>query len=204
MRALFLTDAHVRPPFEGVSAFYLALHQGLTGRSKNPIFYVSSNPWDLYEHLDRFLRLHDIPAGPLLLRDWGLSETGLAPLWGHAHKLDKMREVLATYPTLPFLLIGDSGQEDPEHYCTITREFPGRIRCIYIRRITSHRKRLFELWRLAAEARKAGTELVLVDDTVTAARHAAGRGWIRWRQVEGVREQAARDEAEASPLPAPG
>ncbi|HEY8429812.1 MAG TPA: phosphatase domain-containing protein, partial [Sandaracinaceae bacterium] len=40
----FLTDSRVRLPFEGVAAFYRALHRG-----KNPIFYVSSSPWNLYE-----------------------------------------------------------------------------------------------------------------------------------------------------------
>ncbi len=70
---LFLTEHRTRLPFEGVDAFYEALHEGSTGSACNPIFYVSSSPWNLYEHLDEFLGLHRIPAGPLLLRDWGLS-----------------------------------------------------------------------------------------------------------------------------------
>jgi phosphatidate phosphatase APP1 len=44
--------------------------------------------------------------------------------------------ILATYPALPFVLIGDSGQEDPEIYCEIVRSYPGRILAVYIRNVT--------------------------------------------------------------------
>src|SRR5687768_16231525 len=43
LRTVLLENAHVRLPFEGVAAFYRALHRG-----RNPIFYVSSGPWNLY------------------------------------------------------------------------------------------------------------------------------------------------------------
>jgi phosphatidate phosphatase APP1 len=195
--SLFLADAKSRLPFEGVSAFYQALHGGRSGEAGNPIVYVSSSPWNLYEHLDEFLRLNGIPAGPLLLRDWGLSPMGFAPWGGHAHKLDKIREVLGTLAPLPFLLIGDSGQEDPEHYLTIAREFPGRIPAVYIRTVHEAPWRTAELERLAEEVREAGSELVLVKDTVSAARHAARRGFIRPDAVPEVRE--ARDEEQDSP-----
>jgi phosphatidate phosphatase APP1 len=194
--ALFLTEHRTRLPFEGVDAFYLALRDGSGGQADNPIFYVSSSPWNLYEHLDEFLALHRIPAGPLLLRDWGLSSKGFAPGGGHSHKLDKIRGLLETFERLPFILIGDSGQEDAEHYRTIVREFPGRIRCVYIRNVASRRQRAEELSRIAADVRAAGSELVAVDDTVTAARHAAERGWIRWEEVPRV-EAHQREDANA-------
>ncbi|HEX8703174.1 MAG TPA: phosphatase domain-containing protein, partial [Myxococcaceae bacterium] len=126
--ALFLTEHRTRLPFAGVDAFYSALRDGHGGGAENPIFYVSSSPWNLYEHLDEFLAVHRIPAGPLLLRDWGLSRHGFAPGGGHGHKLEKIRGVLSTLQHLPFILIGDSGQEDAEHYRTIVGEYPGRIR----------------------------------------------------------------------------
>jgi phosphatidate phosphatase APP1 len=194
--ALFLTEHRTRLPFEGVDAFYSALREGRDGRADNPIFYVSSSPWNLYEHLDEFLALHRIPAGPLLLRDWGLSRQGFAPGGGHSHKLDKIRGVLGTFKRLPFILIGDSGQEDAEHYRTIVREFPGRVRCVYIRNVSQGTRRREELERIAADVRAAGSELVAVDDTVTAARHAAVQGWIRWEEVPRV-EEHQREDAEA-------
>lgn len=193
---LFLTEHRTRLPFEGVDAFYKALHDGSKGQETNPIFYVSSSPWNLYEHLDEFLSLHRIPAGPLLLRDWGLSRHGFAPGGGHGHKLDKIRGVMGTLEHLPFILIGDSGQEDAEHYRTIVREYPGRVKCVYIRNVPSKEKRAVELARIAEEVRRAGSQMVVVDDTVTAARHAAKAGWIRWEEVPRV-EEHQREDAEA-------
>jgi phosphatidate phosphatase APP1 len=193
--ALFLTEHRTRLPFEGVDAFYAALHQGQSCAAGNPIFYVSSSPWNLYEHLDEFLALHRIPSGPLFLRDWGLSRHGFAPGGGHGHKLDKIRGVMNELGMLPFILIGDSGQEDAEHYRTVVREYPGRVRCVYIRNVPSRTGRAEQLARIAEEVREAGSELVVVDDTVTAARHAAGRGWIRWEEVPRVQAHQREDAA---------
>ena len=194
---LFLTEHRTRLPFAGVDAFYEALRQGSTGTAGNPIFYVSSSPWNLYEHLDEFLGVHRIPAGPLLLRDWGLSRTGFAPGGGHGHKLEKIRAVMDALAPLPFLLIGDSGQEDAEHYRTIVREYPGRVRCVYIRNVWHRSGRERELARIAEEIEAAGSQMVTVDDTVTAARHAAAQGWIRRQEVAEV--QAHRQEDLATP-----
>ncbi|EYF00053.1 App1 family protein [Chondromyces apiculatus] len=193
--ALFLTDHRTRLPFEGVDAFYAALQQGSTGHAGNPIFYVSSSPWNLYEHLDEFLALHRIPAGPLLLRDWGLSRHGIAPGGGHGHKLEKIRSILRAMEPLPFLLIGDSGQEDAEHYRSIVREFPGRIRGVYIRNVRHREGRDAVLAAIAEDIRMAGSQMQSVDDTVTAARHAAGQGWIQWKEVAEVQARKEEDEA---------
>jgi phosphatidate phosphatase APP1 len=197
--ALFLTEHRTRLPFAGVDAFYEALRDGHAGGADNPIFYVSSSPWNLYEHLDEFLALHRIPAGPLMLRDWGLSRHGFAPGGGHAHKLEKIRGVLSTLEHLPFILIGDSGQEDAEHYRTIVNEFPGRIRCVYIRNVPSRAKRAVELQRIAAQVRAAGSQLVVVDDTVAAARHAAQAGWIQWKELPRVQAHQ-REDAGLAPM----
>jgi phosphatidate phosphatase APP1 len=174
-RLLLLENARTRLPFPGVAEFYRALEAG-TGSSPNPIFYVSSSPWNLYEVIAEFLEAQAIPAGPLLLRDWDL---GPGITRNAAHKTTLIREILATYPRLPFILVGDSGQEDPEIYSAIVREHPGRILAIYIRNVTPRPERPAAIRRLAEEVREAGSTLLLVDDTLAAARHAAERGWIR-------------------------
>ena len=191
--ALFLTEHRVRLPFPGVDAFYAALQAGGGGGADNPIFYVSSSPWNLYEHLDEFLALHKIPTGPLLLRDWGLSSQGFAPGGGHGHKLEKIRGLLTNLEHLPFILIGDSGQEDAEHYRTIVHEFPGRVLCVYIRNVPGHPRRARELALIAEDIRAAGSQLLAVDDTTTAARHAARAGWIQWKEVLEVEAHRRED-----------
>ncbi|HYC34079.1 MAG TPA: phosphatase domain-containing protein, partial [Gemmatimonadales bacterium] len=109
---VLLENARTRLPFPGVAAFYRALAAGAGGEA-NPIFYVSNSPWNLYDVIGDFLEVQDIPAGPLLLRDWDL---GARLRRRPPHKPSAIAEILATYPDLPFILIGDSGQEDPEIY----------------------------------------------------------------------------------------
>jgi phosphatidate phosphatase APP1 len=69
-RSVLLHNAHSRAPFPGVAALYRALASG-RGVEGNPFLYVSSGPWNLYDLLVGAFRLHELPAGPLVLRDWG-------------------------------------------------------------------------------------------------------------------------------------
>jgi phosphatidate phosphatase APP1 len=177
-REVFFGNAHTRLPFEGVSAFYRALRAGPLGTGENPLFYVSSSPWNLYDLLEEFFALHDIPPGPILLRDWGLTSKELLPTSHGPHKGAAIRELLATYPELPFVLIGDSGQEDPEIYADVMREFPGRIRAAYIRNVSVAEQRVSAIRSLARELAETDATLLLADDTISAARHAANEGWI--------------------------
>jgi len=175
-------NAHTRLPFEGVAAFYRALQRGPDGGSFNPVFYVSSSPWNIYDVLEDFLDVHGVPAGPLFLKDWSLSVLNKH----RAHKLEVIRTLLGTYPELPFVLIGDSGEEDPEVYLQTVREHPGRIKAIYIRDVTSA-ERDAEVQTIAEEARGLGTPMIPVLDTATAAEHAASLDLIAPDAVAGVR-----------------
>lgn len=188
-RKVLFGNARTRMPFEGVDAFYRALHRDL-----NPIFYVSSSPWNLYDVLVEFLDLNDIPLGPVLLRDWGVTATELLPTSHGTHKLETIEAILVTYPDLPFLLIGDSGQEDPEIYTEIVRRHGEQITGIYIRDVSGNAERSDEIAALADEVSATGQELLLVPDTVTAARHAARHGGIPAEAIEEI--AAAKSENE--------
>ena len=144
-------NAHTRLPFEGVAAFYRALQLGPDSRSSNPVFYVSSSPWNIYDMLVDFLNVHGVPHGPLFLKDWSLTVLGKH----RGYKLGVIRRLLSTYQDLPFVLIGDSGEEDPEIYLQAVREHPGRVIAVYIRDVTSG-KRDAEIRAMAGEARKLG------------------------------------------------
>ena len=179
-------NAHTRLPFEGVAAFYEALQRGRDGDSFNPIFYVSSSPWNIYDLLEDFLDVHGVPHGPLFLKDWSPTVLGKH----QDYKLGVIRGLLNTYEDLPFVLIGDSGEEDPEIYLQAVRENPGRIRAVYIRDVTPG-KRDAEVHAIAEEARKLGTPMAPVRDTVAAAEHAASIGLIAPDAVATVRSESA-------------
>ena len=61
----FLHNARTRKPLQGVSKLYQALQAGVDGKARNPVFYVSSSPWNLYDLLDDFIELNAIPFGPV-------------------------------------------------------------------------------------------------------------------------------------------
>lgn len=202
-RAVFLGNAHTRLPFEGVAAFYEALQRGPLGQSSNPIFYVSSGPWNLYDLLLQFFALHKIPVGPLTLRDWGITARELVPTSHGPHKLAAIRKILATYPELPFILIGDSGQEDPEIYASVMHEMPGRIRAAYIRNVTETGPRADAIQALATELEASGATLILTDQTIVAAQHAADEGWIDPAALPSIGAAVAEDK-QSPPLDEPG
>ncbi len=192
-RTVIFGNARTRLPFPGVAAFYRALHLGSAGAGPNPLFYVSSSPWNLHDLLVEFLDLQGIPRGPLLLRDWGIESHELLPTSHGSHKQAAIRRILAEYPELPFILVGDSGQEDPEIYASVVRDHPRRILAIYIRDVTRDPLRTGAIRHLAAEVERADCQLVLTEDTVGAARHAAEHGWI---DPAALREIAGEAEAD--------
>ena len=172
---LAVSNAHTRKPFEGVAAFYRALHRG-----RNPFFYVSKSPHNLYPPLVEFLEHQQLPAGPLLLRDYGFRMP-------KDHKTRAIDSILATYPALPFILIGDSGEQDPEIYTDILRCFPERIRVIYIRSIDRSPARLKAIEKLVAQVASTRCQLVLAEDSEFAAAHAAAEGLIPATELSRVR-----------------
>jgi phosphatidate phosphatase APP1 len=194
---MFLTVAllneHTRLPFKGVAAFYRALQAGASGAENNPIFYVSSSPWNLYPPLTEFLRIHNIPLGALFLKDFG-NHTVFSSGDHQSHKLNSIETVLNTYPHLPFVLIGDSGEQDPEIYRQVVKKYPQRIRVIYIRSINTKEERIAAIDRLVAEIAEIGCQLVLVPDTVFAATHAAAEKLISTDSLPLIREEKKENE----------
>src|SRR3546814_20368192 len=52
------------------------------------------------------------------------------------HKLALISNMLELYDQFPFVLIGDSGQRDPEISAQVVRRHPGRVAAISIRDVT--------------------------------------------------------------------
>jgi phosphatidate phosphatase APP1 len=191
-RIVLLSNAHTCLPFQGIAAFYTALERGATGQGRNPLFYVSSSPWNLYDVLVLFLAINKIPAGPLFLQDWGLGRNALIKTSHRDHKRAVIATLLATYPDLPFVLIGDSGEQDAEIYREAAREHPGRILAIYIRD-TQLQHRATAVRAIAEELRAGPAPLLLASDTVAAAEHAADNGLIHPDTLPAILADKARD-----------
>ena len=196
-RSVFLNNARTRLPFAGVSEFYRSLQLGRNGRRNNPFFYVSSSPWNMYDLLRDFLDLNQIPAGPLLLRDFGLMNNALISKGGGhmGHKFREIERILQTYPDLNFVLVGDSGQEDPKIYREVALRFPGRVLAIYIRDVQLPEREKIAV-DIASELAGHKLEMVIVDNTAEAADHAAGRGLIYREAIPAIEQDKAEDKGQ--------
>ena len=115
---------------------------------------------------------------------------------GHmGHKYKEISNILLTYPHLDFVLIGDSGQEDPAIYRKIVSNFPGRILAIYIRDV-----QLSDREKIAIEISRSLThdkvEMVIVDNTVEAAEHASKAGLILKKEIPRITLDKKQDKGE--------
>jgi phosphatidate phosphatase APP1 len=188
------SNAHTRKPFKGVAAFYRALTDGAGGNEGNPVFYVSSSPWHLFGPLMEFLRLQSIPVGPMLLRELGIRQVFKLTSHG-SHKLEKIELILSFYPDMQFVLIGDSGEQDPEIYAEVIRRHPRSVRVIYIRNVNPDPSRIEALERLIEQVSATGTQLILAPDSVFAASHAAAEGLIHVDRLASVRSDKKDDDS---------
>jgi len=202
LQRLFLQTAEKRVAFPGVAAFYRSLYHGFSGRELNPMLYVSRAPWSLYDVLERFFRLHEIPVGPILfLRDWGLTWQHPLPHRARDFKLNLIRDMLSLYNDLPFILIGDSGQQDPEIYTRIVEEQPGRVVAVYIRNVARAPHRRAAIEKLAQRVVAAGSSLVLAADSFIMAEHAAKRELISSEALLEILGERIEQQGEADLKP---
>lgn len=194
MYRLFFRKAHQRVAFPGVAEFYRALFAGADGQRQRPLLYVSRGPWSIYEVLEEFFQRNNIPVGPILfLREWGMTLQRPWPRKAEDHKANLIQKMLELYDDLPFVLIGDSGQHDPETYARIVRDYPGRIKTIYIRNVNHDASRDEAIERLAQEVTDDGCSLLLAADSVSMAVHAYEQGHISAAGLEAVRQAPSDD-----------
>ncbi|MDH3701229.1 MAG: App1 family protein [Alphaproteobacteria bacterium] len=100
--------------------------------------YVSSSPWQLYPSLRAFMDASGFPVGSFHLKDFRVKDSTFFNMFTSSTKSKPpvIEALLAAYPNRLFILIGDSGEQDPEIYGAIARRHPDRIRHIYIRTVT--------------------------------------------------------------------
>ncbi len=151
-------NAATREVFTDAVALMDRLHDG-----RNPVFYVSSSPWNLHDFLDDVLfRRAGLVAGPVFLRDYGLSETQFVTGTHGSHKGAAIDRILVANPELGFVLIGDTGQHDAEVYAAAVERHPERIRRVILRETVARRDAPAE--RALAALRNAGIPADVVGD----------------------------------------
>jgi phosphatidate phosphatase APP1 len=197
-----LRNARTRKPLEGVGELYKAFQQGRDGTGSNgagpnPVFYVSAGPWNVYDMLVDFMALNGLPPGPIALRDVDLAASSLLHHAGPRGKLAKVHEIIARYPALKWVLVGDSAQLDAELYAETVEKFPGRILAVYIRDVDPEATSARDTFVDGHIARIAGTSVPMlrVANSNAIAEHARSLGLIAPEKVATVATDVQRDQA---------
>lgn len=118
----FTEDGDTQPLVGGMPQLMRCLREG---KKERPVFaLVSGSPVQFVPRTARFLFKHDFPPFGLYLREIGPSTLS-------DYKQPIIRSLLKSV-TQPVVLVGDSGERDPEIYAQIRNEFPGRVKAIAI------------------------------------------------------------------------
>lgn len=190
-RILFQRNALSHVPFPGIDEFYRQLRVGPDGRGANPVFYVSRSAWNLYDLFVEFLDAHGMPEGPLHMQDAAIVEPRSEQLGKRHTKVESIGHILDAHPGLSLVLVGDSGQDDPEIYREVALSHPDRIRAVYVRDVTPP-ERDREVDAIIRELETAGVPMCAEADTPALARHAERMGLIPQGGAARV-ERAARE-----------
>jgi phosphatidate phosphatase APP1 len=123
------TARHLVPGMAPMFRTLIGEHPG------TPTFYLSTGAWNTAPTLTRFLKRHGYPAGPMLMTDWGPTNTG----WfrsGQDHKTEALHRLAREFPRIRWVLIGDDGQHDPKIYGDFARDRPDVVEAIAIRELS--------------------------------------------------------------------
>ncbi len=120
-------------PVEGMPMLYDSL-----ANAGVAFHYVSGSPWQLYQPIEAFMSDVGFPSGTYHLKHFRLKDSSALEILSSQKetKLAAIRPLLETFPERQFLLIGDSGEQDPEIYAQLTHEHPEQIIGIFIRNVT--------------------------------------------------------------------
>ena len=124
-------------PVAGMSAAY----QELVAKGA-AVHYVSSSPWHLTEPLLQFLSASKLPVSSIALKQIRLKDRTALDIIkpGRETKPPQIEAILSRYPDRQFILIGDSGEDDPEVYAEAMRKHPEQVAMVYIRNVTAARR----------------------------------------------------------------
>jgi hypothetical protein len=127
---------------------------GIYNEWQNAAFhYVSGAPWQLYRPLTEFLFSEEegFPPGSLHMKEvtknlrslttWrNLGELATNENITYDQKIRQISTIMSHFPNRDFILVGDSGERDPEVYSAILELYPDRVKEIFIRDVVNDRE----------------------------------------------------------------
>jgi len=159
-KTMFLGNILTRKIFPGMADFLQKVaEQG------SPVFFVTSSPWNLRSFISSVFERHQIPMGGIFMTDWGLDSDKWFCKSHDVHKSEAIERILDWYPNKKVILIGDSGQRDPEIYVDLAGKFPDRVGKILIRNVSRANRRGKVIKAFADNARMKGINFEVFDSS---------------------------------------
>jgi phosphatidate phosphatase APP1 len=102
---------------------------------------VSAGPWQLNKALSTFTKDAGFPAFFWQMRSVDINAANLWELTAkpYCFKVRAIEKLMKLFPKRHFVLVGDSGEQDPEVYSTILLEFPNQVDAVFIRQVPETR-----------------------------------------------------------------
>lgn len=175
----FVRHTDTRQAVPGMAELFRQVEEARPG---SPVLYLSTGAWNVVPALERFFRRSGLPAGPMLMTDWGPTNTG----WfrsGQEHKRTTLRRLLIDFPQVRWLLVGDDGQHDPEIYTELAREHPDRVAAVGIRQLTPGEHVLSHGTPQALEGGREDSDGGRLTDVAQAPVVRAPDGTALWREL---------------------
>lgn len=110
--------------------------------------YVSGAPWQLYRSLSEFIEKEEFPEGSFHMKNVPtnllspVTWRDLLKLTGDAtfeQKLSQIATIMSRFPERKFILVGDSGEHDPEIYRQLQDRFGDQVQEIWVRDVVNAR-----------------------------------------------------------------
>lgn len=127
-----LENSFIKPfqQVNGMSDYYASLTNNVSC-----VLFVSASPWQMYTHLVNFFKQENFPDSIFIMKDFRLKDSSVLNIFESPdnYKIQKIEPMLKEWKNVKFILVGDSGEKDPEVYATLFRKYPDQIKKIYIR-----------------------------------------------------------------------
>ena len=164
-------NTFVRPfrAVAGMPELYRAWKEAMGSRVHFHV--VSAGPWQFHEPLRRFTEEAGYPAFTWDMRSLDITDPRVLadevlkadPDRLLAFKLMKIRALMDRFPAAHVVLVGDSGERDPEVYAAVAGEFADRVDAVFIRNVRAGDEDLLRCERLFAAPALAAKLRVFID-----------------------------------------
>ncbi len=177
---MLLRNINKRKIYQDVVRHYQALSvAGQNSReASNSFFFVSSSEWNLYDFIQQFAGIHELPKAVIKLKriKTGIRDFMFTGRGDHDHKFVKIKDIISFYPDLEYVLLGDDSQADPEIYEKICKVFPKNIRAVYIRQTGKNEKK--KARKIMQNIDSLGVSTFYFNDSIQAISHSRQVGVI--------------------------